>query len=329
MRVGLMFDLRTFPGERVDRTYDFTLEICEAADRLGIGGLWMSEHHLFDDGYLPQPLVFAAAVAVRTERARVGTAVLNALLRPAVDIAEQAAIVDAISGGRLELGLGAGYRQVEADLYGAGFAHRFEATDERVREIRRIWADGEVKPGPVQTRPSIWLGYQGPRGARRAGRLGENLLSLKPGLLGPYVEGLEEGGHEVSSARIGGPVMGYVSEDPEADWPAVSRSLARQYDSYNRHAVIGTDSPLPPPIDPERWRVARREGEPPCFVLETPEGMADHLRERFAGAPVEHVLFWARPGDLDERTAHAHVLALARLQELLTGTETISTEGAE
>jgi alkanesulfonate monooxygenase SsuD/methylene tetrahydromethanopterin reductase-like flavin-dependent oxidoreductase (luciferase family) len=173
VRVGIMLDLRTFPGERVDHIYGSTLELCEEADRLGIAGLWMSEHHGFDDGYLPQPLAFAAAVAARTGRARIGTAVLNAFLRPAVDVAEQAAIVDAISAGRMELGLGAGYRKVEADLYGASFAHRFDAVDERTREVRRIWEEGTARPSPTQERPLIWLGYQGPLGARRAGRLGE------------------------------------------------------------------------------------------------------------------------------------------------------------
>ena len=65
MNVGVYFDLRNAPGWRQDpaRLYGYTLELCEEAERLGAHSVWLSEHHLFDDGYLPQPLTFAAAVA--------------------------------------------------------------------------------------------------------------------------------------------------------------------------------------------------------------------------------------------------------------------------
>lgn len=111
MKIGLYFDVRNPPGWREDwkRLYDFTLEVCEEADRLGAGSLWFSEHHLFTDGYLNQPLTFAAAVAARTRHARLGTAVLVAPIRTAAQIAEDAALIDLISGGRVDLGLGTGY----------------------------------------------------------------------------------------------------------------------------------------------------------------------------------------------------------------------------
>ena len=68
MRFGVYFDLRNPPGWRQDwaRLYAFTLEMCEEAERLGADSAWFSEHHLFEDGYLPQPLTFAAAAAART-----------------------------------------------------------------------------------------------------------------------------------------------------------------------------------------------------------------------------------------------------------------------
>ena len=112
MNVGVYFDLRNAPPWRQDpaRLYGFTLELCEEAERLGAHSVWLSEHHLFDDGYLPQPLTFAAAVAARTTRVRIGTAVLLAPLHSAAEIAEQVAVVDLVSNGRVDLGLGAGYR---------------------------------------------------------------------------------------------------------------------------------------------------------------------------------------------------------------------------
>ena len=187
MKVGLFFDLRRPPGTEAPwrRTYSFALEVCEEAERLGAASVWFSEHHLYADGYLPQPLTFAAAVAARTTRVRIGTAVMIAGLRHPVHVAEEAAVVDQISGGRLELGFGAGYRRPEHDLFGVDFTQRYRLADRRVSELREIWASGSVTPPPVQDVDGgipLWVGYKGPKGARRAGRLGVGLLSSDPKL---------------------------------------------------------------------------------------------------------------------------------------------------
>ncbi|WP_293047415.1 LLM class flavin-dependent oxidoreductase [Mycobacterium sp.] len=202
MKVGIYLDLRNPPQWRKDwsRVHGFGLELCEEADRLGAHSVWLSEHHLFDDGYLPQPLTFAAAVAARTRQIRIGTAVLLAPFRPAVEIAEDAAIVDAISNGRLELGFGAGYRRPEFESYAADIDRRYAEIDTRVRALRALWREGRVPPAPTQAPVPIWLGYTGPRGARRAGLLGEGLRAISPDLYPPYRQGLVDGGHDASSA---------------------------------------------------------------------------------------------------------------------------------
>ena len=127
MKIGVWFDLRNPPAWRQDpaRLYAFTLELCEEAELLGADSLWFSEHHCFEDGYLPQPLTFAAAAAARTTRVRLGTGILVAPLRKTAQLAEEAAVVDIISGGRLELGLGAGYRMPEFELFGTDFTTRY------------------------------------------------------------------------------------------------------------------------------------------------------------------------------------------------------------
>ena len=95
MNIGVWFDLRNPPGWRQDpaRLYAFTLELCEEAELLGADSLWFSEHHGFEDGYLPQPLTFAAAAAARTTRVRLGTGILVAPLRKTAQLAEEAAVV--------------------------------------------------------------------------------------------------------------------------------------------------------------------------------------------------------------------------------------------
>src|SRR5262249_19235167 len=207
MRVGICLDLRNPPPWPQDPThlYGFGLELCEEAEHLGAGSVWVTEHHMFDDGYLPQTLTYAAAIAARTKHVRIGTGILIAPLHATVEIAEQVAVVDILSDGRVDLGLGAGYRVPEFELFGAGIEKRYSTTDARASELRELWAEGRVTPAPVQERLPIFLGYQGPKGARRAGRLGEGLLSGRASLWEPYRGGLREGGHDESTARMIGP----------------------------------------------------------------------------------------------------------------------------
>lgn len=312
MNLGVYFDLRNAPPWRQDpaRLYGFTLELCEEAERLGAHSVWLSEHHLFDDGYLPQPLTFAAAVAARTTRVRIGTAVLLAPLHSAAEIAEQVAVVDLVSNGRVDLGLGAGYRVPEFELFGADISRRYGLTDGRVRELRELWAEGRVTPAPVQPRVPIWLGYQGPKGARRAGRLGEGLLSATAAQWEPYADGLREGGHDLASGRMAGSFQAFVTEDPEGDWPVVSRHLAYQLDSYRRYMVEGTDAPLPKPVDPERVRARDSDSPLASFVYGTPDDVAGIVRTRTAGAPVETIFFWVSIGAMPEDLCAQHVQTL-------------------
>jgi alkanesulfonate monooxygenase SsuD/methylene tetrahydromethanopterin reductase-like flavin-dependent oxidoreductase (luciferase family) len=320
VNVGVYFDLRNPPPWRQDpaRLYGFTLEMCEEAERLGAHSVWFSEHHLFEDGYLPQPLTFAAAVAARTRLVRIGTAVYLAPLRPAVQIAEEVAIVDLVSDGRVDLGLGAGYRVPEFELFGADITRRYGTTDRRVRELREIWSEGKVTPAPVQERVPIWLGYQGPQGAGRAGRLGEGLLVASAAQYEPYLEGLRDAGHDPSMARMAGGFQGFVTDDPDGDWPTVSKHLAYQLDSYRRYMVEGTGQPVPKPADPEKVR-ARALGAPlRGFSYGTAEDAATAIRELTGGAPVETAFIWASLAGMPEEMVARHVQTIcARLAPLV------------
>jgi alkanesulfonate monooxygenase SsuD/methylene tetrahydromethanopterin reductase-like flavin-dependent oxidoreductase (luciferase family) len=307
--VGVYFDLRNPPEWRQDwsRVYGFTLEMCEEAERLGAASVWLSEHHMFEDGYLTQPFTFAAAIAARTSRIRIGGAVVLAPLRPAVQIAEEAVVVDLVSGGRVDVGLGAGYRVPEFELFDADLSRRYTTTDARAREVRRIWSDERMMPPPVQSRIPIWMGYQGPKGARRAGLLGEGLLSANPKLVEPYVAALAEAGHDPAAARMIGSIPGWVTDDPERDWPVVSRHVRYQFDSYRRYMVEGTDQPVPRPVDPERLRTRDTGRVLGSFLYATPEEAAARIREHTAGTPVEQVFSFTSIAGMPEDMVARHV----------------------
>src|ERR1700754_3106331 len=147
--LGILLDLRNPARWRRPWAahYRQQLEWVETVEGWGAGSVWLTEHHFFDDGYLPQPLTVAAAIAARTSRIRIGTGIVLGALRHPVHLAEQAALVDLVSGGRLELGLGAGWSTREYAAFGADFQRRFSATDDALVRVRDL-LDGGVQPPP-------------------------------------------------------------------------------------------------------------------------------------------------------------------------------------
>ena len=321
MDVGLIFDLRNPPGWRQDwnRLYGFTLEMCQEAEHVGLDSVWTTEHHLFEDGYLTQPLTYLAAVAAVTERIRIGTAILIGPLRSSVQLAEEATVVDVVSGGRLELGLGAGYRVPEYELFDADISKRYTSNDQRVRDLREIFADPRHQPTPVNGSIPLYCGYNGPQGARRAGRLGAGLLSARKALWEPYREGLIEAGHDPSVGMMKGALPIFASDDPDRDWPVVKEHLRYQLDSYRRYMVEGTDAKVPRPVDPDRMRNDQEKSKVlGSFMYGTPEELAPAVLDYVGEAPVTEIFTFASLAGMPEQMVVDHIHLLAeRLKPLL------------
>ena len=246
-------------------------------------------------------------MAARTSRVRLGTAVVLAPLHHAVEIAEQAAMVDLISAGRLELGLGTGYRIPEYELFGADPRRRYAQTDAKAQEIRRLLSTGGIRPQPLQAQVPIWMGYQGPKGARRAGLLGAPLLSADARNWPAYRDGLQAGGHDLGLARMAGWINAWVSDDPEADWATVRVHMAHQFNTYAGHGAEGTGNPPPPPVDPERIRAGSPDTLLGYFWCDKPHAMADKIRNYTAAAPVETVLIFASLAGMPETLVIQHI----------------------
>ncbi|MGM7698983.1 LLM class flavin-dependent oxidoreductase [Microbacterium sp. A84] len=318
MKLGLMFDLRVVGGDREawSRRYRFILEACEEAERLGADSVWLTEHHGFDDGYLPQPLVYAAAIAARTSRIRIGTAVVVAPFRHPRHLVEEAAVVDLISDGRLDLGLGAGNRVAEYEMFGGDFSRRLRRTIETAANVQSSWSDPSMTPHAVQRTAPLWMGFGGPKGARAAGRLGAGLLSLDRGLLEPYREGLAE---SEAVARMSGLLSAYPSTDPERDWSRVGSLHAAQWDSYAKHAQTGLAETAHRPVDKERARLAGLSLPGMGLAYGTPFDVARAIRTHVAGLPVDTVMVWgALPGESEADVAEHIRVCAEELRPLLS-----------
>ena len=259
----MRFDMRLDSGGAGAREmYQAALDMAEWADRQdSCLAVTLSEHHASPDGYLPAPLLMAAAVAARTRRVPIWVAALVATLRNPVQTAEELAVLDILSGGRVTAVLGVGYRQEEFDLYGVPMDDRGARLEAAVDVFRRAWAGGPVAaPGsPVAGSrvtplpltpggPPLLLGGGTVAAVRRAARLGLGMMTERSGDLerryrdecravgrepGPFFGG---GDHTLAAA--------FVDHDPDAAWDRLGRYLlrdARAYAAWNGAA----DKPLP------------------------------------------------------------------------------------
>jgi alkanesulfonate monooxygenase SsuD/methylene tetrahydromethanopterin reductase-like flavin-dependent oxidoreductase (luciferase family) len=268
--------------------YRRTLDRIVDAERRGLPSVWATEHHGFADGYLPQPLTFSAAVAARTSRLRIGTAIVIAPLMHPRALAEQAALVDVLSDGRLELGLGAGYREDEFAGFGADRDNRFQTLEAVADQLPGLWASGAVTPPPVQQPLPTWIGGRGPRCARIAGRLGAGLLWLDRELWTIYHQALVAAGHDPESARVGGLVNLFLADDPEAALAEI-----REAGRHNRRTYGRGDS----------------AGGGPLLRLQvlSPADAASQIADAIAGMPVSDIFCFERIGALEGELVDRHV----------------------
>jgi alkanesulfonate monooxygenase SsuD/methylene tetrahydromethanopterin reductase-like flavin-dependent oxidoreductase (luciferase family) len=125
VRIGLFLPAAQFPGQTHTEVLGRTVEAAVAAERAGFDGVWFAEHHFMSYGVCPSATTLAAYVLGRTERITVGTAVSVLSTQHPVALAEQAALLDQVGGGRFHLGVGRGGPWVDLEVFGTGVA-RYE-----------------------------------------------------------------------------------------------------------------------------------------------------------------------------------------------------------
>lgn len=195
------------PGRTVADRLREVVDLGHVADRAGLSNLWVAEHHFHEGGVCPQPAVLLAAVAERTHRLGLGVLVSVLPFHGAIDVAEQYAMVDQLSGGRLRFGVGSGYLPLELDGFGVDPAtkrDRFERTLHDVMEAfegRPIPSAGapvvlNVRP-TQQPHPPVTFAVQRTEAIPHVGRRGVGLALI------PYatVSSIDELRTQIASYR--------------------------------------------------------------------------------------------------------------------------------
>jgi alkanesulfonate monooxygenase SsuD/methylene tetrahydromethanopterin reductase-like flavin-dependent oxidoreductase (luciferase family) len=317
---GLWYDFRQKPplGDYAS-FYAECLEEIEESERLGFAGVWLSEHHFVDDGYLPSPLVVAAAIAARTQRMTIGTNVLLLPMHHPLRVAEDAAVADLVSGGRFVLGVGQGYVRHEFETFGFDRKYRPSLLEEGVEVIRRAWQEGRTgfegkrwrfEDLPFEPRPTrggrIFVGAFADPAIDRAARLADGFLASAGGgaladTHGKVRAALEKHGRAGEDFPFVASSVAFVHEDAGRAREIVAPAIAYQ---RTRYAEWGTDpgKPRPEPIRPENLPWER-------YMVGTPDEVAEALIRLHSEAPYDHLCFWGRlPG-----VTHEEALANMRL----------------
>jgi alkanesulfonate monooxygenase SsuD/methylene tetrahydromethanopterin reductase-like flavin-dependent oxidoreductase (luciferase family) len=224
--------------------YSASLEMAAWAEKQGFVMVVIPEHHGTEDGYLPAPLPMAGCIAGRTSSIRIGVMALLLNLYDPVRLAEDLAVLDLASGGRLAVTLGQGYRESEYAMFDADWKNRGAVMDDYIEVMLRAWRGEEfewngrkvsISPRPLsKPHPFISVGGQGRNAARRAARFG---LPFQPSVDNPEITELYRGecarlGHRALVLPPGSGETIWVSDDPDRTWAEIGPYLLHHVVSY-------------------------------------------------------------------------------------------------
>jgi probable F420-dependent oxidoreductase len=268
VRIGLGLFTGQIP-KGTDRTfareYQDMVELTRLAETIGFDSVWVSEHHGSSDGYLPSCVPLLATLAEASDRLLLGTGVVLAPFHHPLRLAEDAAVVDQISEGRLILGLGLGWREEEFRMWGIPVSERLRRTTETVEILRKAWTGerfshegkifrfDEVRITPTPYHPvPIYLGGMVESAIKRAGRLGDGYIRSRGDLqsarraLGWAEESARAAGRDPAELGFALLQNAFPWEEEDA-WELVREGAAHQLGVYAGWRA-GTDTPEKPEL---------------------------------------------------------------------------------
>jgi probable F420-dependent oxidoreductase len=314
MQFGLFGGARTRRSVGIEDSqgYQSFIDYVMEADRLGFRHMFMVEHHSTGQGQVSASMTLLAYLAAKTQNIRLGTAVVVLPWHNPVLVAEQAATLDLLTGGRFDFGVGKGYRRAEFDAFCIPIEEASERFDEAIEVIRKAWTSEErfshhgkrwhfenmlVEPAPLQQpHPPMWLAAGSPDSIRRAARDGFNLLLDQLASVDQVIERIAI--YREECARVG---RAYHS-----NMVGTARALQMIHSETERQAAYETRKRVVGVIgDLARGKLADRVEEDTAPLLGTPEEIIARLKQLEAGGATNILL-------VDPNASPAGLRAFAR-----------------
>ena len=259
MKFGILnvFDAEGRPPAEV---FGQALEQYAFADEQGWDYAWVAEHHFtWEYGILTNPATMLAALARETKRMRLGSAIVILPFHDPIRVAEDFALVDHLSDGRIDLGVGRGYQKPEFDGFGIPLAESTARFDDALEIIRRAWSgkafsfegafhrvpEVTLIPAPLQQpHPPIWVAGQSPETMQKVAAMGLNLITGQnvgfrqfKQWVSEYREALVHHGHDPATREVAVSRFLYVTDDPKADIEAEAGPYLQRYWEAVAHQV--------------------------------------------------------------------------------------------
>ncbi|MBI3249282.1 MAG: LLM class flavin-dependent oxidoreductase [Deltaproteobacteria bacterium] len=321
LRFGLWYDFRNPTQWKQSSTqlYNDIFDQIAWGEQHGFEDVWLSEHHFIDDAYSPSLLPIAAAIAARTKTIRIGTSVMLLPFHNPVRLAEDAATVDVISGGRFELGVGTGYKVEEFEGFAVSSKQRGARTNESLEIITRLWEgetvtfkgryyevnNAKLTPEPVQKpRPPIWGGGFTPPSFRRAAKYADGYIatgSVKAAYEQCLIE-LQKRGRSAENFKLASGFFWMIpSTDPEKTWNEAADHVLYQ---VNEYAGWGEKAGLA--VVP-RMRDKAHLRESGLLQVVDVDTCIRMIRDYAAEAPLTHYYSWTLPPGLPTSWIQPHL----------------------
>jgi alkanesulfonate monooxygenase SsuD/methylene tetrahydromethanopterin reductase-like flavin-dependent oxidoreductase (luciferase family) len=337
MKFGLFYQLPCAPTQQVAARYQETIEQIVYAEALGFDTAWLAELHfnpLFS--VMPAPLMLAAALAQRTTRIRLGTAVLLLPLQHPLRTAEEAAVVDLLSQGRLELGVGRGMIAIHFQGFNVPREESRARFEEALMLIKQAWTqetcsfDGKffhipptaVVPKPLQKpHPPLRIAANSPETAVFAGEQGYSVFvasPINPGAklaeqVALYRRTLRMGGHPKNREDVAIAFPVYVADTVAQVRDEVEASFLNYFRAISYQARLGErdSSPAYAYLREIRQRVEKVTWEQiePMALYGSPAACIAKIEKVYAQCQIDQLICWFNPGGL---IPHRHVLTSMR-----------------
>jgi len=254
MRKSIFSTLDHHPdtGRTLKDAYEAMHLHAQLAEELGFEGLWVGEHHFHNVGSVPNPAVLLSSLARSTKNLRIGPAIAILPFRDVLETAENYAMVDILSGGRLNMGVGIGNSQAEFDRAKIDFENRRDLFESHLLELKKLWGMpydvglDSLNVETVQTpTPRIYVSTITAERAYRAGKEGDSVVTIVPPTssdlsnLGAVAEaharGLSESDVDTSNAELVATVYAHAADSEEVALQTAATSFARFMQAASGH----------------------------------------------------------------------------------------------